>query len=138
MSIPTAECIRHTARDESKVHSLATCRSVRRPKGCKMGVLTQEPRGCPHPGAEGVTSPRSQEGVLTKESRGCPHPKVYRESSPKSACRKFDPLRSKSCQGNLAAPGEEVVVLHLPLRGHCRIAPGCRTTKLSSVVWCLS
>ena len=120
------------------MHSLATCRSVRRRKGCKMGVLTQGPRGCPHPGAEGVSSPRSREGVLTQVSRGCPHPKVCWVSSPKSACRKFDLLRSKSCQGNLAAPDEEVVVLHLSLRGHCTIAPGCRTSKLSSVVWCLS
>ena len=111
------------------MYSLATCRSVRHRKGCKMGVLTQEQRGCPHPGAERMSSPRYQEGVLTQKSVGCPHP---------SACRKFDLLRSKSCQGNLAAPDEEVVVLHLPLRGHRTIAPGCRTSKLSSVVWCLS
>ena len=120
------------------MHSLATCRSVRRRKGCKMGVLTQEPRGCPHPGAEGVSSPRSREDVLTQESRGCPHPKACWVSSSKSACHKFDLFRSKLCQGNLAAPGEEVVVPHLPLRGHCRISPGCRTSMLSSVVWCLS
>ena len=138
MSIPTAECIRYTALVESKVHSLATCRSVTRRKGCKMGVLTREPRRCPHPGAEGVSSPRSREGVLTRVSRGCPHPKVYWVSSPKSACRKFDLLRSKSYQGNLAAPDEEVVVLHLPLRGHCTIDPRCRTSRLSSFVWCLS
>ena len=93
-----------------------------------MGVLTQEPRGCPHPGAEGVSSPRSREGVLTQESRRCSHPRAYWVSSPKSACRKFGLLKSKPCQGHLAAQGEEVVILHLPLRGHCRTSPGCRTS----------
>ena len=38
-----------------------------------MGVLTQEPRGSPHPGAERVSSPGYQEGVLTPKSIGCPH-----------------------------------------------------------------
>ena len=74
------------------MHSLATCRSVRRRKGCKMDVLTQEPRGRPHPGTEGVSSPRSRgvssprsrEGVLTQEQRGCPHPGAKRVSSPRS------------------------------------------------------
>ena len=73
-SFQFSECIRHTALVESKVYSLATCRSVRRRKGSKMGVLTQEPRGCPHPGAERVSSPGSREDVLTRVSRGCPHP----------------------------------------------------------------
>ena len=83
--------------------------------------------------ARWVSSPRSQEGVLTRVSRGCPHPKVCWMSSPKSACRKFDLLWSKLYQSNLAAPDEEVVVLHLPLRGHCTTAPGCRTSRLSVV-----
>ena len=82
MSIPTAECIRHSALVESKVHTLATCRSVRRRKGSKMGVLTQEPRGSPHPGAERVSSPKSREGPLTQEARGSPHPGAERVSSP--------------------------------------------------------
>ena len=66
MSISTAECIRHTALVESKVHSLATCRSVRRRKGCKAGVLTQEPRGCPRPRVCWVSSPLGWVGVLTR------------------------------------------------------------------------
>ena len=57
--------------------------SIGHRKGCKVGVLTQEPSGCPHPEAEEwVSSPKSRESVLTQVPRECPHSRAEKVSSP--------------------------------------------------------
>ena len=53
MSIPTAKCIKYSARVVSKIFSLARCLSS---------------------SEKGLSSPRSQAGVVTLEPNGCPHP----------------------------------------------------------------
>ena len=74
-----------------------------------MGVLTQEQRECPHSGAERVSSPLDLLGVLTRV--------------------RVPPFDSESCQNNLAARAEVVVVLHQPLRDPGMTFPGHRTSE---------
>ena len=97
-----------------------------------VGVLTQEPSGCPHPEAEEwVSSPKSRESVLTQEPRECPHSRAERVSSPLDLLGVRVPpvdLLSKSCQNNLAARAEVAVVLHQPLRDPDMTFPGRRTS----------
>ena len=105
--------------------------SIGRRKGCKVGVLTQEPSGYPHPEAEEwVSSPKSRE-----EPRECPHLRAERVSSPLDFLGVLTRVRvppvdllSKSCQSNLAARAEVAVVLHQPLRDPDMTFPGRRTS----------
>ena len=111
--------------------------SIGRRKGCKVGVLTQEPSGCPHPEAEEwVSSPKSRESVLTLLPRECPHSRVERVSSPLDFLGVLTRVRvppvdllSKSCQDNLAVRAEVAVVLHQPLRDPGMTFPGRRTSE---------
>ena len=109
--------------------------SIGRRKGCKVGVLTQEPSGCPHPEAEEwVSSPKGRESVLTQEPRECPHSGAERVSSLLDflgVLTRVPPvdLFSKSCQNNLAARAEVAVVLHQPLRDPGMTFPGRRTSE---------
>ena len=123
MSIPTAKCIRHSARVLRKFRSKATCHRSVAGKGARwvssprsrVGVLTQNPRsGCPHPRAERVSSLCCRESVLTQEPRGCPHSWTFWVSSPESACRQLTYLVSLA--KITAARAEVAVVLHQPLR----------------------
>ena len=110
--------------------------SIGRRKGCKVGVLTQEPSGCPHPEAEELrSSPKSRESVLTQEPRECPHSRAERVSSPVDLLGVLTRVRmppvdllSKSCQNSLAALAEVVVVLHQPLRDPDMTFPGRLTS----------
>ena len=106
--------------------------SISRRKGCKEGVLTQEPSGCPHPEAEEwVSSPKSRESVLTQEPRECTHSRAERVSSPLDVLGVLTRVRilSKSCQNNLAARAEVAVVLHQRLRDPGMTFPGRRTSE---------
>ena len=78
-----SDCKMHLALSSShaKVSDIGHMSSIGRQKGSKVGVLTQEPSGCPHPEAE-VSSPKSRESVLTQEPRECPHSRAERVSSP--------------------------------------------------------
>ena len=100
--------------------------SIGRRKGCKLGVLTQEPSGCPHPEAE--------EWVSSPKSRECPHSGAERMSSPLDLLDVLTRVRvppvdllSKSCQNNLATRAEVAVVLHQHLRDPDMTFPGRRT-----------
>ena len=130
MSIPTAKCIRHSARVVQKFRTQATCHRSDAGKGAKwvssprsqVGVLTQEPRsGCPHPRAERVSSLRSRESVLTQ-------PMDFLRVLTRVRVPPVDQL-SKSCQNNLAARAEVAVVLHQPLRDPGMTFPGRRTSE---------
>ena len=136
MSIPTAKCIRHSARVVRKFRTKATCHRSVVGKGARwvssprsqVGVLTQKPRsGCPHPRAERVSSLCCRESVLTQEPRGCPRPWTFWVSSPVRVPPVV--LLSKSCQDNLAARAEVAVVLHQPLRDPGMTFPGRRTSE---------
>ena len=127
MSIPTAKCIRHSARVVRKFRTQATCH-----------------RSVAGKGARPVSSPRSQEGVLTQsresvltqKPRECPHSRTERVSSPLDFLGVLTRVRvppvdllSKSCQNNLAARAEVAVVLHQPLRDPGMTFPGRRTSE---------
>ena len=134
MSIPTAKCIRHSACAD--VSDTGHMSSIGCQKECKVGVLTQEPSGCPHPETEEwVSSPKSRESVLTQEPRECPHSRAERVSSPLDLLGVLTRVRmppvdllSKSCQNNFEAQAEVAVVLHQPLRDPDMTFPGCRTS----------
>ena len=102
--------------------------SIGRRKGCKVGVLTQEPSGCPHPEAEEwVSSPKSRE-----EPREFPNSRASHLDFLGVLTRVRVPLVDllcKSCQDNLAARAEVAVVLHQPLRDPGVTFPGRRTSE---------
>ena len=137
MSIPTAKCIRHPARVVRKFRTKATCHRLVAGRGAKVGVLTQEPSGCPDPEAEEwMSSPKSRESVLTLLPRECPHSRAERVSSPLDFLGVLTRVRvppidllSKFCQDNLAARAEVAVVLHQPLRDPDMTFPGRRTSE---------
>ena len=114
---------------------LESCESF----GQRPHVIDRSPErvqgGCPHPGAEWVSSPRSRGvGVLTLLPRECPHSRAERVSSPLDfldVLTRVPPvgLLSKSCQDNLAARAEVAVVLHQPLRDPGMTFPGRRTSE---------